>query len=279
MTDESSLDLPQFQFRGIWLPAEIIEQFLEGSLNKTDLLLLIVIESLVENRGRGCFATNAYLAKATGSKNGVYISQCISKLVKAKLVKITNKTVNRKPARYLETSWSRSVQENSGYSPELKGGYSSQLYPYNEGVIKIKEEGASASLPPPSPPSITSSNTKPKPEIELEFLQGAERLHRCLIRRKIGIMGQYSQEEWAIEFRRLKKWIAKQKLKGVYWAKDLGVFCQLDRCGFEAREIKTFKFPEVHNAKQFCDLMRHGWMRDSCKKARKHYNKYIKTVG
>ncbi|MFW5987940.1 MAG: DnaD domain protein [bacterium] len=63
-------------FKGIWIPKEL---YLEESLNWTEKILLIEIDSL--DNEEGCYASNKYFADFL-SKSEVYISNCISKLKK-----------------------------------------------------------------------------------------------------------------------------------------------------------------------------------------------------
>jgi hypothetical protein len=111
---------PQYQFRGIFLPAEIVMRIVNGELNSTDIAVLVVVESLVKHKGEGCYATNQYLADAAG-KSKMFISETISKLVKMGLLVSSTQIVQKRHIRYLETCWSRTANEPTFKSPEGEG--------------------------------------------------------------------------------------------------------------------------------------------------------------
>lgn len=93
---------PNFQFRGVWIPAGILKQLHGGSLNTLDVIFLAVVDGLTEHGGRGCWASNSYLAGLLACDIRTVqrtISKCIG-------LKILRKTENN-GRRTLETVWSR----------------------------------------------------------------------------------------------------------------------------------------------------------------------------
>lgn len=86
-------------FRGIWLPPEIFPHL--NQLTKTEILLLIIVESLVRAKNRGCWANNRYLAQRM-DVTPLHISQSIQFLHKSGLLIVKNKHGKR----FLETCWS-----------------------------------------------------------------------------------------------------------------------------------------------------------------------------
>jgi len=71
-------DMPQRQFRGWWIPVEIVDLFQEGTINAKETLLLATIDSFVVS-GSGCFATNTYLGQCIHA-SPVSVSHMITKL-------------------------------------------------------------------------------------------------------------------------------------------------------------------------------------------------------
>lgn len=70
-------------FKGIWIPAEI---YLDQSLSWAEKILLIEIDSLDNDKEKGCFASNDYLAKFIGVTSGA-VANMLTKLKKRGLVK------------------------------------------------------------------------------------------------------------------------------------------------------------------------------------------------
>ncbi len=98
---------PEFGFHDRGLPAIVWRHFVERLISHLGLSLIYVISSLTkhntkEEAGRGCWGSNAYLARCVGihPKN---VSQEIQKLIQAGL--LVEVYVNGE--RYLETVWAR----------------------------------------------------------------------------------------------------------------------------------------------------------------------------
>ena len=90
------------QFRGVWIPAEVLERYASGEINAADMLLLMIIDSLVAP-DRGCYASNKYLAERTG-RHEINTSKAIARLKKIGLLREVGFNGRR---RVLETAWSR----------------------------------------------------------------------------------------------------------------------------------------------------------------------------
>ena len=90
------------QFRGCWIPAEVIKLFEKGSINSSEVMLLITIDSLV-SEDKGCFASNEYLGKKVGLSER-QVQNMLSKLVEIGLI---IRTIIDQNQRHLETPWSR----------------------------------------------------------------------------------------------------------------------------------------------------------------------------
>jgi hypothetical protein len=95
-------------FRGVWIPAEIMYLFWDGTLSAQEMMLLTTIDGLVSRNPAGqfvgCYASNAYLGKRLGGICAERVSRIISRLVSLNLVTITGFNGRK---RYIETRWSR----------------------------------------------------------------------------------------------------------------------------------------------------------------------------
>lgn len=91
------------QFRGVWVPAELIEAIEAKTISGAECLLLLIVESLVINGREGCFASNEWLGQRIG-KSPDSVCRYVSHLKKLGFLKQVKWDGRR---RYLETSWSR----------------------------------------------------------------------------------------------------------------------------------------------------------------------------
>jgi len=95
-------------FRGVWIPAEIMYLFWNGTLSAQEMMLLTTIDSLVSRTPSGqfvgCYASNAYLGKRLGGISAERASRIVSRLVELELVTITGFNGRK---RFIETKWSR----------------------------------------------------------------------------------------------------------------------------------------------------------------------------
>lgn len=90
------------KFRGTWARVELFDLVCDGVISPRDAWMLLVIDSLC-SKERGCFATNAYLAKQMGMDDG-NIKKIIRKLRRLGLVIDTSFDGRR---RHISTPWSR----------------------------------------------------------------------------------------------------------------------------------------------------------------------------
>ena len=91
------------KFRGWFIPADIVSYLEEGIINCQEMVLLALIDSLVNVKGVGCFASNDYLGQKL-SLSGSRIKQMIGHLKELGLIKQVSFDGRK---RYLETAWSR----------------------------------------------------------------------------------------------------------------------------------------------------------------------------
>lgn len=106
--------VPTFQFRGVFLPAQIIEKIAKREITLTELSLLLLIEAFVE-KGKGCWASNAYFADLLDTTPH-FVSDCVNVLVRQGLLI----SEEREGTRWLETCWSGEMDrtEKTGPHPE-----------------------------------------------------------------------------------------------------------------------------------------------------------------
>ncbi len=263
-----------FKFRGVFLPADIIYRVVSKELNRTDVLVLIVVESLVECRGAGCWATNAYLADAIGA-HSMSVSISVNKLIKLGLLIRTDKN----DKRYLETAWSRTTAEpvgaeNDGESAPtgapspsaetLRGGKRKRLggvsvSAYHNNNVKINPV---KKMMVGSPPSGCASGRAAHPPQKNSFSNGsrppdnciqlARQLHKILRAKGKPVPPNPSMVNWGKEFSALLKRIngAEARITTVLeWYRD--------------NEVEK---PSVISAKQFCKPAVFDWLEDLVKK-------------
>lgn len=90
------------QFRGCWLPADILQLFEQGAISAKEMVLLAMVDSLVAP-DTGCYASNAYLG-ARLHCGPDQVRRMVSKLRGMGLLVDVGFDGKK---RYLETAWSR----------------------------------------------------------------------------------------------------------------------------------------------------------------------------
>lgn len=95
------------RFRGVWIPAEIWELLDDGTISFHDYKLLRLVDSLVNAKGVGCWASNDWLGNKLG-RAAVYISSMVKKLKGLGLLRDVGwLMMGSQRHRILETCWSR----------------------------------------------------------------------------------------------------------------------------------------------------------------------------
>lgn len=102
----------EFQFRGVWLPADVMKLLEEGTINAKAVVLLAMVDALVSPK-RGCYASNAYLGKRIGS-SAETVRRLLAQLEELGLVVRTLRNGFR---REIETAWSRQGVHKSVEGP------------------------------------------------------------------------------------------------------------------------------------------------------------------
>ena len=106
---------PEKQFKGWWIPEYVVSLFEEKKINSKELILLATIDSFAK-RGKGCFASNAYLGEKVNV--GVErIKQMISHLVALEL--LVRKGFDGRTRR-IETYWSRNPNNENTEQTDKK---------------------------------------------------------------------------------------------------------------------------------------------------------------
>lgn len=197
---------PKFQFRGTFLPAEIIHRLVEGKISKAKLLILIVVESLVECRGKGCWADNHYFANSLGLAAN-YVSNCIHEMIADGLLKISY----RDGKRNLETAWSRTEGEDERTEKSVgncteehqkrteKSVRSVQKNLYHNNKDKIKRESGTS---PPKAGEVSESGLFDT-QASLDRSVGlpfAKDLYNLLIGHRKIVARQYNEIGWSNRF-------------------------------------------------------------------------------
>jgi hypothetical protein len=134
--------MASWQMHDANFPAHIMLKARNGEISLKDLLLIHVIDKLTihgdDGGGRGCKASNAYLADAIGSKTKNYVSDRIGYLRERGWLL----SVELDGQRYIEMEWSRTNEERE----ELDGKYGKLIRADYKRIEKqrktaIEEEG------------------------------------------------------------------------------------------------------------------------------------------
>lgn len=131
---------PKQQCRGVLIPPDIMTCLQDGMINPTECLLLAVVDSFVNARGLGCWASNTTLGNTLGGLSRKHVSDMIAKLIKIGLIirKGWKYTDDGKSVRVIETIWSRI---------EIKGmGEGVRKDP--EGGVRINPDSPETAVPP-----------------------------------------------------------------------------------------------------------------------------------
>lgn len=159
--------VPSFQFRGVFLPAQIVEKIVNNGITRAEVLLLVVIEAFVES-GKGCWASNSYLSKIL-KLNKTWVSESINGLINKGLLR--SKEVDG--VRWLETCWSGEM-DREGYSGKTEGGTVKTEPPLREKPnqnIRIEYKDNDRSI---------FTKKRSAKSIDPKFLDWAKRLERVI---------------------------------------------------------------------------------------------------
>jgi len=290
----------EWQFRDQKIPARLCHLLREGQVTVSDLLLLFVVDSLVKSQGSengsGCYASNAYLAKAI-NVHPHYISERIQYL-KEKCLLIT---VHTNHQRYLEAEWSRTAEERASlrgiYGKNNRRAYKKLLERslkskgildecWGTGKPELLYEcwGTGKPVPPPTGKPVPNRSDKilkkrgvplrtahhpPSNESLLSpgqlanipdiCLRWADKLRRALRSKTPPVpVGRGKRLNWAKEFKALRTNLSKD---------DERIQALLD---WYAKNIDKIFRPTISNARQFCQQF--SWLEDVM-------NKWLKESG
>lgn len=138
----NSREQHSWQFRDQIIPARVCHLLRQKKITSKDLLLFFVIDALVkaqtDKAGKGCFASNAFLGHAIDAHEK-YVAQRIRYLRDKKLLLVIKFGAKK---RFLETAWSRTVEEilalEGKYGIRYRKAYL-RMFPGEKGVISDGE--------------------------------------------------------------------------------------------------------------------------------------------
>lgn len=200
------------QFRNPTTPTVLAVLFRQGKVAKTHLILYWIIESYVEY-GKGCWASNAWLARETGT-HPRNVSRCLGRLEELGLVKIRY----RRDKRWLETSMSRTDLERRHKqvdkctdSQKCEGGLH-KIVNHNTSSLRseVKTTNADPANPGPHKEDDVSlfeegvhSQPKGRRGATQEQIKTVTNLHRGFCQKQGWYGPRTSRKWWENEFRAL----------------------------------------------------------------------------
>ena len=187
------MNQPQFQFRGVWTPAELFFLYRDKKINPADMVFLSVIDSLTQARGRGCWASNRWFADFTGLHIST-VKQIIRKLVDLGLVE-RNEEEGRRTLRVI---WAAEVvpERVRGSTGEGTGQYLRSRY-----LDNIEDSSAF----PQGDKSMATFKQKEKDGKCIAFDYGTTDIIQSTLQKVRKIFRPYSKEKWANSIRLLRK--------------------------------------------------------------------------
>lgn len=206
-----SKKIPEFQFRGVWLPPQVLIGIQDGSISRTDLLILALIEAYTYPGSQGCFASNQYLGKHAGV-GPMPASRAVSKLIRLRLV--VGSGAGR--SRRLGTTWGLSTMK-AGTTEHIPGGYMQPIpagYTRSEAMKRTNtgpqmRAGVSATTEPAmaivDDEVLVDFGTKPakKGDPTPVDLENAQRLRDALTTKNLHTP-HWSKAAWANQMRMLR---------------------------------------------------------------------------
>ncbi len=263
MDNSNHTEQHTFQFRGVFIPADVLHKLLDGEIDKTELMVLVMVDSLVTSKGPGCFATNGYFASSLGL-SVKRIEAAVSSLRKQGLLTSYYQDWKGGNRRFLETSWSRvrPPSRNEGLPPSPgEGGGSSQNEGHNtykNEQYKNKGEGAGAPVPPISrKPTGMDVAARTKVSFTPAMLYCAKRLRKILrLHRPVWPVTEGSYDYWAEQLQ-----VLANRLQGDTDQID-------DLLDWMEANINTIKKPTITCAKQF--VQHFSWLQDQMNKVKEN---------
>ena len=243
------------QFRGTFAPADLWHLLHESKITPTELVLLQLIDSLVNSRGEGCWASNAYLGTCIG-RHPTHISKMIAKLTRMKLlIRCEPKVTKNDSVRVLETAWSRIkitiADEGDGLRTSAKGATHRCVGGATHRCVAIEEnrgigEGEERSASPRTPPKSSLKESKGRQDEECRL--GASHLRQALRKNNKPPRGN-TADKWEDAFRLLRD---QDKEKN--WMKVLRWYCK------QIPRFKELGLPRIADGKEF--RARFDWIKD-----------------
>jgi hypothetical protein len=205
------MEMHKRQFRGEWIPADILDLFENSTITATELLLLVTVDSLVHPE-RGCWATNDYLGGKVQTTPD-HVRRMLRKLERLGLIIKTTTNNNRS----METAWSRVTLKTPLDRTPLGGR---AFAPGGAGInarqsITERENTEAGSASPPTAKSgeekdlmgyvgfITPKETEPASSCLQHHKDWATQLRQALYDKGRGVT-RWNKLSWANQFRQLE---------------------------------------------------------------------------
>lgn len=268
---------PTFQFRGVHLPAEVVYLIAEGKIIGTEVALLAIIESMVEYRGKGCWATNRKLGEWL-DVTPLHVSKMISKLKLMELVIVQEVD----GTRYLETGWSRCKSEqvclggigggmpgkhmNNNVSEKSIKKHTCGPASTPEPVCVVSEDSFDESLPDKPTNKVrqvknqvaallNKDTEKQKKPLDPDFVNFGDRVRRIISNRKEKVrVGTINRLRLAEEFRQLNKGLGDDKQR---------ISSLID---WYAANVDTIYDPVISDPARFCNGKVFHWLENLMRK-------------
>jgi hypothetical protein len=97
-------------FRGSWAPPELWELLEEKTINKTEFVLIMLIDSFVKSSGEDCYASAGYLAQRVGISE----KEATRNIARLKKDGFLIETKNDGRKRWMHSFWSRPLAHSRG---------------------------------------------------------------------------------------------------------------------------------------------------------------------
>lgn len=236
------------QFRGTFAPADLHHLLYDGKITTTEFVLLQIVDSLVNSRGLGCWASNEYLAKRCGVKVR-QLQSMVSHLIGIGALKRTGwHELHGTKFRLLETSWSRIIPQVDGCTDAVNCTQGDAVECTQRNTIGKKGGEAAPPAPPEnsgllgnsSPQNVKKSSAPPTKE-EKQALQWVDQLRATLRSHKKQVHDTTNSNRSTQAARFLKLW------------KDIGKDTALVQNVLDWWCANFPEKPEVHSANQFCN--------------------------
>ncbi len=204
---------PTPQFRGTFNHAQAHHLLYDGKITTTVFALLAVIDSFVNARGEGCWASNRYLGKLIGKSIGM-VKYGVDTLKKLGIVEqVGTKWVGNECRRVLITKWSMRDPVNLLTTPRSTsepppGQEVDHHNKYSSNKDKKNGDGV-----PPAPPATLG--LRPKSNISLYVQDTLQRFKEVIEKRGKIDWKPKIKAKWIDSIRRLEKRLGQEEIEDI----------------------------------------------------------------